>query len=161
MEINKYKKKFDLSNKLAFILGGNGNIGNEIVSALSEFGAKIVILDITKNNQDLTKNKSIFFEYFDSTKLNLIEKNTKKIINKFGSPQIFINCSYPRTKNWSRSSFSKIKLASIIENVNIHMNSYIWIAKLIAEEMKKKKSTRKHYSIRIYIWCYSSKFKYI
>ena len=139
MEINKYKKKFDLSNKLAFILGGNGNIGNEIVSALSEFGAKIVILDITKNNQDLTKNKSIFFEYFDSTKLNLIEKNTKKIINKFGTPEIFINCSYPRTKNWSRSSFSKIKLASIIENVNIHMNSYIWIAKLIAEEMKKKK----------------------
>ena len=134
-----YKEKFNLKNKTAFVVGGNGLIGKEVVYALADFGAKVIILDIKNNFKSLNNYNEIFFEYFDVAKLNQNENYLKKIIKKHKTPDIFINCSYPHNKNWSKSSFSEIKLKSIIENVNIHMNSYIWIARLIAESMKKNK----------------------
>ena len=134
-----YKEKFNLKNKTAFVVGGNGLIGKEVVYALADFGAKVIILDIKNNFKSLNKYNEIFFEYFDVAKLNQTENNLAKIIKKHKSPDIFINCSYPHKKNWSKSSFSEIKLKSIIENVNIHMNSYIWIARIVAENMKKNK----------------------
>jgi hypothetical protein len=64
------------------------------------------------------------------------------VLQKYNTPNIFINCSYPCNKDWKNSSFSEIKLKSIMENVNIHMNSYIWIARLVAENMKKNKGKK-------------------
>lgn len=139
MQTSNYKKKFNINNKIAFVVGGNGLIGKEVVSALSEFGAKVIILDLKKNVEFLNNHNNIFFEYFNVSKLDLTESNLKKIIKKYNTPDIFINCSYPHSKDWKNSSFSEIKLRSITENVNIHMNSYIWIARLIAENMKKNK----------------------
>jgi NAD(P)-dependent dehydrogenase (short-subunit alcohol dehydrogenase family) len=134
-----YKEKFNLKNKTAFVIGGSGLIGKEVVYALADFGAKVIILDIKNNSKFLKNYNKIFFEHFDVTQLNQNENSLKKIIKKHTTPDIFINCSYPHDKNWSHSSFSEIKLKSIIENVNIHMNSYIWIARIIAENMKKNK----------------------
>ena len=134
-----YKKKFDLSNKVAFVVGGNGLIGREVVCALSNFGAKVIILDLIEKKYFFEKYKNIYFEYFDSSKINLIEKNIKKIILKYSTPEILVNCSYPYNKEWHKNSFKEVKLKTILENVNIHMNSYIWIARLIAENMKKNK----------------------
>jgi NAD(P)-dependent dehydrogenase (short-subunit alcohol dehydrogenase family) len=134
-----YKDKFNINNKIAFVVGGSGLIGEEVVRALSDFGAKVIILDIKKNIKFLNNRNNIFFEYFNVSKLYLTEKNLKKIIKKYNTPNIFINCSYPYNKDWKNSSFSKIKLKSIMENVNIHMNSYIWIARLVSENMKKNK----------------------
>ena len=41
--------------------------------------------------------------------MNSLDKNFDKIIKKFGCPDIFVNCSYPTSKNWNNSSFKKIK----------------------------------------------------
>jgi len=139
MKILNYKEKFNINNKIAFVVGGAGLIGKEVVRALSDFGAKVVILDIKKDIRFLNNHSNTFYEYFNVSKLDLTEKNLKKIIKKHNPPDIFINCSYPHNKDWRNSSFSKIKLKSIMENVNIHMNSYIWIARLVAENMKKNK----------------------
>ena len=35
-------------------------------------------------------------------------------------------------------TFNKLKIKSLIENVNIHMNSSAWVSILIANLMKKK-----------------------
>ena len=43
--IKDYKKKFDLQNKLAFVAGGLGYIGKEIVKALISMDCKVVVLD--------------------------------------------------------------------------------------------------------------------
>jgi NAD(P)-dependent dehydrogenase (short-subunit alcohol dehydrogenase family) len=134
-----YKKKFDLSNKVAFVVGGNGLIGREVVCALSNFGAKVIILDLKAKNYFSKEDKSIHFEYFDCSKMNSIEKNIEKFILKYSVPDILVNCSYPYNKQWHKSSFNEIKLKTILDNVNMHMNSYIWIARLVAEKMKKKK----------------------
>ncbi len=52
---------------------------------------------------------------------------------------VFINCSYPRTEDWASNSFADISLESMRKNIDIHLNSYIWIAKLAADCMKKTK----------------------
>ena len=99
MQTSNYKKKFNINNKIAFVIGGNGLIGKEVVSALSEFGAKVIILDIKKDIEFLNNHNNIFFEYFNVSKLDLTESNLKKIIKKYNTPDIFINCSYPHNKD--------------------------------------------------------------
>ena len=40
-----YLKKFDLKEKLAFVVGGSGYIGSEISLALISLNCKVVVLD--------------------------------------------------------------------------------------------------------------------
>ena len=81
-----YIEKFNLKNKLAFVLGGFGLIGKEITIALAEHGAKIIILDIKKNQSFLnyaTKKKfDIKFVKFDLKKSQNLEKSYSKILKK-------------------------------------------------------------------------------
>ena len=139
-----YLQKFRLSNKTAFVVGGLGLIGKEVCKAFAVAGAKTIIIDV-----DAEKGKSFYnimhsegydatFELFDCANMLLIENKFKKIIKRNNCPDVFINCSYPRTKNWNKSSFKSISLDSFRENVDIHMNSYAWLARLVAESMIKK-----------------------
>ena len=50
-----------------------------------------------------------------------------------------MNCSYPRSHDWSDNSFSKVNLQTYKKNVDIHLNSYVWLAKFVAEKMMKRK----------------------
>ena len=42
-------------------------------------------------------------------------------------------------KDWFNSSFSEITLNTFIENLNIHLGSYVWTAKLVADRMVRAK----------------------
>lgn len=130
-----YKKKFDLKNKLAFVAGGNGYIGNEIVNGLVHMGCKVVVLDINKKK----RTNGAINEYMDLSKISNLEKNFLKVIQKYGVADIFINASYPKTKDWKKNSFEKIKLKSFEANMKSHLNSYIWCSKIMAENMVKNK----------------------
>lgn len=134
----KYLEKFNLNKKIAFVLGGSGTIGKEACIALLDAGAIVVNIDIKKNKLTLHENK-IKFEYFDVKNLKNFEKFLKKTVIKYGIPEIFVNCSYPYEKNWANSSFQQVSLNSLINNTNLHLNSYVWSALVIAEFMKKKK----------------------
>ena len=131
---SNYLDKIKLKKKKVFILGGFGLIGSKIVKNLLSLGAEVIILDV--------KKKQIFkdakYVKFDCTQLKNLEKNFKKIVNKFGCPDIFINCSYPKTSDWDKCSFNKITLQRMAKNVEIHMNSYAWLAKISAEKMSRK-----------------------
>jgi NAD(P)-dependent dehydrogenase (short-subunit alcohol dehydrogenase family) len=129
-------KKLLLNKKSIFILGGNGLLGLEIVKLFSNNARKIVILDINKKRNN---NKKVFFHKFDSSDLDHVEKNLSHIIKKFGCPEVFINCSYPATDDWAENTFLNAKIESVKKNIEIHQVSYCWIAKVIAETMKKFK----------------------
>ena len=136
----KYLEKFKLSKKIAFVVGGSGLIGREICSAISEFGSKVVLID-KKINKNLFKyNKNIYLEKFDISKINALEKGYKKIVKKHGVPDIFVNASYPRTGDWKNNSFNKIKYSSFEKNLKIHLNSFSWLSKLVADSMRKNKT---------------------
>ena len=135
--IKDYKKKFNLQNKLAFVAGGLGYIGKEIVEALISMDCKVVVLDnFSKKNN---KNENIHHEHIDLSKTSKLKKSFYKIIKKYGTADIFINASYPKTKDWIKNSFKEISLKSFETNVKIHLNSYIWCSKIIAEHMLKNK----------------------
>ena len=111
-----YLTKFKLIDKIAYVLGGSGFIGTEITFALNELGAKVIILD-TNFNKKFSKYKNIEFEKFDIAKQSKSESHLNKLILKYGTPNIFVNCSYPYSKSWPKSSFSNITLESIKDNV--------------------------------------------
>ena len=134
--MKKINNKKLVKSKIAYVLGGLGLLGKEISDQLCDEGIKVVILDI--KNKPKKKRLGISYEKFDLTHLNEIDKNITKVFSKNGYPDIFINASYPRTSEWKNATFKKLKLNSLTENVNIHMNSSAWIAIIVANLMKKK-----------------------
>ena len=125
--------KIKLINKKVYILGGFGLIGEKVVKNTLLVGAEVIVLDVKKKKIQ----KNVKYEKFDCSKLKALEKNFNRIIKKIGCPDVFINCSYPRTSDWDQCSFNKITLKRMQKNVAIHMNSYAWLAKIVAEKMVK------------------------
>ncbi len=130
-------EKIKLKNKKIIIFGGSGLIGSKIINLLVKFECKIYNFDI---NPYKKKNPNI-----ENYKINLrdlkgtILKIKQVIRSKDLKPDIFINCSYPTTKDWIQNSFKNIKISSFEENIRLHLNSYCMISKLIADEMVKRK----------------------
>ncbi len=138
-----YLKKFRLDGKIAFVFGGLGLIGREVSIAYAMAGAKTFVLDLDSekgHSFEMEMNKkgySVNFKMFDCADIINIEKNFSLLIKGDNVPNIFINCSYPRTLDWGNSSFKKVTLESYSKNVEIQMNSYAWLARLAAEAMVK------------------------
>ena len=109
--IKNYLNKFSLKNKKVFVIGGSGLIGSEITEALISASAEVINLDKDKKKSLIMKkkyssNKYKFFP-FDVENMKNLDKNISILFKKFGCPDVLINCSYPITKNWSKSSFQK------------------------------------------------------
>ena len=52
-------------------------------------------------------------------------KDFHRIIKKYSTPDIFINCAYPKTKNWKNNNFDKIILKELKENINLHLIFFV------------------------------------
>lgn len=130
-------KKINLKNKNILIIGGSGLLGDKIIELLKDFECIIYNFDI---NPKRNKNDKVNFVKINLTNLkNSIKKIKKTIKNKKIKPDIFINCSYPISKDWVNNSFKKIKISSFEENIKLHLNSYCMISKIIADEMVKNR----------------------
>ena len=137
------------NNKLAFVLGGNGVIGKEIVKKLSRSGIEIVVLDIKIDKEIL--NENIHFFKFDVAKIKQVEKKYRLLLSKFKCPNYFINASYPISKEWGKITFENLKSNVLRKNVDLHMNSSAWSSLKMAQVMKKNKTkvgALKHEAVR-------------
>ena len=137
--------KFQLNNKVAIVMGGCGLIGSEICNIFAQSKAKVVIVDIDKKKGKLLEkklkkiNNEVIYVYFNLNDKKNLELNFKKLIKSFKCPDIFVNCSYPMTKDWYLNTFDKITKKSMDENLILHLSSYSWFAREIAELMSKSK----------------------
>jgi len=134
----------NLKNKTVYIFGGLGRIGLEVVQGLLDYSANVILIDRqspTALISSLKNNSNLKFFQVYSDEVEDAESVFVETINNFGCPDVFINCSYPRTKDWASNSFSEISLDSMRKNIDIHLNSYIWIAKLAADCMKENNKT--------------------
>ena len=111
--MNNYLKLFQNKNKLAFVVGGHGLIGKEICKALLSSGCKVV-LDIKSKKNSLLKK--LYNHYLDCSNLKDLKNNIDKVIKKYGTPKIFINCSYPKSHDWLKThlKISRKKAINII-----------------------------------------------
>ena len=127
---------FNFFNKTAFVLGGSGLIGSKVIEKLLDLNCKIINLDIKKYKPQ--KNINYNFSKFDCSQINYI-KNYKKIIKKFGLPDIFINCSYPKTNDWKKNNFDNISYDSLKKNVEMQLVNQSFLIKEVAQQNKKSK----------------------
>ena len=108
---------------------------------LLQLGAKVLILDklFDKKKFDLLKKnfkEKITFKKFDITKNS--KKGFKKILK---NQSIYINCSYPRSSDWSKNSFSKISETTIKNSLGDNLVPSITTAIAFAENLKKQKKS--------------------
>ena len=66
-----------------------------------------------------------------------LEVSFKKLSAQYGSVEIWVNCSYPRTDDWGKCTFEEMPLDALRENMDIHLNSYIWSSRIVANIMKE------------------------
>ena len=83
-------------------------------SALLKNGNKILIENepyLVIENDFVNPGKGQAF-----TRVKVRNLLNKKIIDEFDVPDIFINCSYPRTEDWGKNNFEDISLNSFRKN---------------------------------------------
>ena len=105
---------------------------------------------LLKKNKKRKNRRNVLYHSIDIANLRNLESKILELIEKFGVPDGVINCSYPKTNDWSKNNYKKVSLASFSKNIEIHLVSFIWIAKIFADAMKIKK--RKHCSTGVYLW---------
>ncbi len=138
--MKNYLDKFSLKKKIAFVAGGSGLLGTEVVKALADAGAKVIILDIDqKKSRGWHKNRDVHFEFFDATDLDNTDKNLQDLYLKYGPIDVWVNAFYPRTPDWGKK-VEDLTLDSWRKNVDMHLNSYSWISRKVCLLMKKQNS---------------------
>src|SRR3989344_583319 len=130
LDLNRYMEKFRLDGKIAVVCGGLGLIGREVVTAFSQAGAKVYVLDIGQSIANAT------FVHFDVTDTKMYEQVFSSIMKKEGRLDIFVNLSYPRTEDWT-AMLSDVKDDSWKRNVDMQLNSCCLLTRKVAEMMKK------------------------
>ena len=133
----------NFKNKIILIAGGNGLVGKKIISQIIKLGCKQII-NFDLESSQASKSKKIIYKKIDLTNTDIFNDSINELVkNKKTCPDIFINCSYPRSKDWPDNNFKSIKLNNYKENIDLHLNSYIWTTKLILEKMRhyKKKGS--------------------
>lgn len=139
-----FPDKFSLHEKTAVVTGGAGLIGKPVVTGLAQADAKVYIADIDeKAGNEIEKtlhDKGLSGEWIrlDITDISSIKSCIKTVIEREKKIDIWVNCAYPRTTDWS-TKFEEIKYESWKKNVDMHLNGYFLCCQQIAEQMKKQK----------------------
>ena len=130
MEYNNIKK-YGLNDKIVVVCGGFGLIGKSICEFLYLEGARIVVMDKVKGNLDIP------FHYikFDVTDFKSYEDKLNKVLRDFDKIDIWVNASYPRTKDWGKE-LDENNVDSFRRNIDMQLNSYCILTRTVAELMK-------------------------
>jgi len=134
--MNSIKNLFEFDKKVALVLGGSGYIGSQITSALLEINCKVIILDRKKPK---IKSKKLKFINFDVNQTNKSQLILNKLLKLNPKINYYVNASYPRTKSWNKCSFKSSNVNYYLENVNIHLNSFIHTTKIMSDYFVRNK----------------------
>ncbi len=129
----KLAYQMNLNNKIVIVTGGSGLLGSEIIKDINNKNGIAVNLDVNiKNN---------LCEYQIETDISCIDsvRNSIKYIESNIGP-IFglVNNAYPRTSDWSLD-FEKIPVDSWKKNIDLQLNSHIFLIQKILPLLKKRK----------------------
>jgi len=127
------KNLFDLTDKVIIVTGGAGLLGEKFCESLIDYGAKVVIADINytkakKVEKKLGKNS--FAIKTDITSEKSIRNMKNKVLDNYQNIDVLINNAYPRNENYG-VKFENIEIGDWRENIDLHLNGYFAISKII------------------------------
>lgn len=134
-----------LEGKIVVISGGAGLIGMQFAKAIISQGGKVIVTDLNKKkiNAFNKKLKQIYpNQMFDTYQLDITsETSIKKLIDyvssKYKKIDAFVNCSYPRNKNYGKD-FLRVKYNDVAENLSMNLGSCIISSQLFSLYFKKQ-----------------------
>lgn len=131
------RKLFSFEGKNVVIFGGSGIIGSHITKLFSEFGANVTDVDIVQpKDPDILKMDRVRFLEANLTSEENIRSTFDQLIQQNRQIHVFINCAYPRTKDWGEF-FEKIPYSSTVANFTNQLGMCFLSCQIIAEHMKK------------------------
>lgn len=119
-----------LENKIIFLTGGSGLLGNAILKRLNSEGAKVINADISVPTSGGLETLQL-----DITEEKSVKEGIRQVIEKYGKIDGLINNAYPRTKDWGLK-FEHIPFESWRKNIDFQLNSYFLVSQTVAEHMK-------------------------
>jgi len=145
----KYKKIFELKNRVAVITGATGMLGKEFSIALAEYGCKVAIVDldlkkVTSLSNRLTKKFGV-----KSIGISCDVSNTKDVKNMVKSVEEYLGPIDILLNNAASKSSSLDEYFKSLENYNIdtwkevldiNLTGMYIVAKEIGSKMAKRKS---------------------
>ena len=84
---------FDLKDKAVIVTGGARGIGNAIVQAFAEAGAKVVIGDLRCEDTKTNNGARMFAVQTDVTKLDEVARLRDAALREFGTIDVLVNCA--------------------------------------------------------------------
>ncbi len=120
-----------LKDKVVVISGGAGLIGTELTKKILGSGASVVIGDFnkaegTKLQSELSKKfgpAKVKYIEIDITSKDSIDNLINETHNVFNKIDGWINCAYPRNKNYGRD-FLEVEFDDFNSNTNMHLGGY-------------------------------------
>jgi NAD(P)-dependent dehydrogenase (short-subunit alcohol dehydrogenase family) len=124
-----------LKDKIIIVTGGNGLIGQAIITYLFCKGAFVINVDIA----DTSVVESSFYYKCDITEAEAVREMVILVVKKFKRIDGLVNNAYPRTKDWG-NVFENVSLDSWKQNVDMQLNSCFYLSQLVLSVMKYKKT---------------------
>lgn len=125
---------FEFKNKVVFITGGTGAIGQEIAQVFLREGAKVILFG--RNSKNSINHRNCSFIYLDFLKQESIKNIVQSAIYQYKKIDILINCA----GGGARNSIAPLHLQDeqIIKEVLIsNLESTIFMTKYIIPHMIK------------------------
>ena len=124
---------YRLDDRVVYVTGGSGCIGNSVCAELNELGASVVSLD-SSPPKDSHDNHSEF-SVFDVTDTEYLEERVHELEETFGPAYGWVNCAYPRTEDWAKSDVANMEAKSWSKNIELQMNCTCLLSGAVAAAM--------------------------
>ena len=141
----KNKDKFNIENHIILIVGGSGQIGENLLKFLISKKSKVINFDLVDSLKDLKNKNNYFFYKVDLKKDVNIKKNLVKIKNKFKKIDILINLAHYKGDRKLKpfhsffSEFHKYPDNLWKNTIDINLTSTFIITKEVLKLMLKNK----------------------
>lgn len=122
-----------LTDRIIIVTGGNGLLGKEIISKITQEGGFCINVDV---NHETTENLSAI--KCDITNTESVDECIKLIINKYKKIDGLVNNAYPRTSDWG-NKYEDINFQSWQKNIDYQLNSYFYFTQQTSKYMVEQK----------------------
>ena len=137
-----HSNPFCLHNRTAIVTGGLGKVGFNCARALTNAGARVILVDTNKdrwNELSEDQKKQLTLDVRDVSDSSLIPSHVGALYDAYGF-DIWVNSAYPRTTDWGVPP-ERDTPESWRQNVDMQMNTYCLASDHAAQHMAKSASS--------------------